>query len=63
MVIIVHRLPAIKEYDKIFVVDNEKIVDSTTHDYVINNYKEYIELYNMNKKRSIFKNISFNFCL
>ena len=43
--VIAHRLSTIHSADKIFVLENGKIVDSGTHEFLIQNCEKYISLY------------------
>lgn len=45
ILIIAHRLSTIVDADKIYVVDNGKIIDSGTHKYLLKNCKTYKKLY------------------
>ncbi len=52
-IVIAHRLSTIKNADKIYVIENGKVVESGTHDELIKENGEYSKLYNMqfsNKK-------------
>ena len=44
-IVIAHRLSTIHNSDKIFFLENGKIINSGNHDYLINNSKEYKSLY------------------
>ena len=46
IVIIAHRLSTIKDADKIYLIDDGKIVASGKHDYLMKNNKMYKKLYN-----------------
>lgn len=50
IITIAHRLSTIENCDTIYFVDNGKIVDQGTHDYLLSNNKKYAELYNKQKK-------------
>ena len=43
--VIAHRLSTIHNADKIFVIENGKIINSGSHDHLIKNCKEYNSLY------------------
>ena len=45
ILIIAHRLSTIVDADKIYVVNNGKIIDSGTHKYLLKNCKTYKKLY------------------
>ncbi|MNH45036.1 putative ABC transporter ATP-binding protein [compost metagenome] len=44
-VIISHRVSSIKNADKIFVIDNGKIIESGYHEALLEQKGEYFELY------------------
>ena len=44
-IVIAHRLSTIHNSDKIFLLNNGKIIDSGNHEYLINNSEEYKSLY------------------
>ena len=44
-IVVAHRMSTIHNSDKIFLLENGKIVNSGNHDYLINNSKEYKSLY------------------
>lgn len=46
VIIIAHRLSTIKDADKIYLIDNGKVVASGKHDYLLKNNKIYKKLYN-----------------
>ncbi len=50
-IVVAHRLSTIKNADSIAVVENGKIVESGTHDELINQNGEYASLYNLQFKR------------
>ena len=43
--VIAHRLSTIHNADKIFVIENGKVISSGNHDHLIKNCKEYNSLY------------------
>ena len=43
--VIAHRLSTIHNADKIFVMKNGNLIDSGSHDYLINNCEDYKSLY------------------
>ena len=43
--VIAHRLSTIHNADKIFVIENGKVINSGSHDHLIKNCKEYNSLY------------------
>lgn len=45
ILIIAHRITTVKNADKIFVIDNGKIVDVGTHSYLLKNSRAYKKLY------------------
>ena len=44
-IVVAHRMSTIHNADKIFLLENGKIISSGNHDYLINNSKEYKSLY------------------
>tara|TARA_Y100001970_G_scaffold283936_1_gene400251 strand:+ start:904 stop:2646 length:1743 start_codon:yes stop_codon:yes gene_type:complete len=44
-IVVAHRMSTIHNSDKIFLLENGKIISSGNHDYLINNSKEYKSLY------------------
>jgi len=46
IIIIAHRLSTIKDADKIYLIDNGKVIASGSHKYLIKNNKFYKQLYN-----------------
>ncbi|MBW9211905.1 MULTISPECIES: ABC transporter ATP-binding protein [Terrabacteria group] len=50
-IIIAHRLSAIKNLDKIFVMENGKIVESGKHQELINKKGKYYQMYSVQSKR------------
>lgn len=51
ILIVAHRLSTIIDSDKIFVVDNGKIIDSGTHKELLKNCELYKQLYNKDLKK------------
>lgn len=45
VLIIAHRLSTVMNADKIFVVDNGKIIDSGTREYLLKNSRTFKKLY------------------
>lgn len=52
VIIVAHRLSTVLNCDKIFVVEDGKLVDSGTHDYLMKNCKQYKSLYKIEKQAS-----------
>ena len=50
VIIVAHRLSTVVNCKKIFMIENGKIVDQGTHDYMMKNCKEYKKLYKIEKK-------------
>ena len=44
-IVVAHRMSTIHNSDKIFLLENGKIISSGNHDYLMNNSKEYKSLY------------------
>lgn len=49
IIIIAHRLSTIKDADKIYLIDDGKVIASGQHDYLMKNNKIYKRLYNPEK--------------
>ena len=45
ILIIAHRLSTVINADKIMLLDNGKIINEGTHEYLLKNSKEYQKLY------------------
>ncbi len=52
ILIIAHRLSTVINSDKIFLIDDGKIIDSGSHENLLKNNKEYKELYNLELKKN-----------
>lgn len=52
ILIIAHRLSTVINSDKIFLIDDGKIIDSGRHENLLKNNKEYKELYNLELKKN-----------
>lgn len=52
ILIIAHRLSTVINSDKIFLIDDGKIIDSGNHENLLKNNKEYKELYNLELKKN-----------
>ncbi len=50
VIIVAHRLSTVVNCNKIYLVENGKIVDGGTHDYMMKNCKAYKNLYKIEKK-------------
>lgn len=50
ILIIAHRLSTVINSDKIFLIDEGKVIDEGTHEYLLKNNKEYKKLYNLELK-------------
>ena len=50
VIIVAHRLSTVVNCKKIYMIENGKIVDSGTHDYMMKNCKAYKNLYKIEKK-------------
>lgn len=53
-IIVTHRLSSITNVDRIYVIDNGKIVEVGTHEELINNKSLYYKLYNFDKKERLY---------
>ena len=51
IVIVAHRLSTVKDCDKIFVLDNHKIVGEGKHEDLMKNCKAYKNLYKQEEKQ------------
>lgn len=52
IITIAHRLSTIENCDEIYFIDQGKIIDHGTHEYLLKNNKKYSTLYNKQKKEA-----------
>ena len=52
VIIVAHRLSTVVNCNRIYMVENGKIIDSGTHDYMMKNCKQYKNLYKNEKNAS-----------